>query len=449
MCLPDVRTTTIENQHSTNATKCTSDCSNTKRLNSSTKRPASDLRSTQSPSDLRSTYKESKSNAKCLDHQSTSRCIQGSLGAFRDASNDNQNRIRLTNAEVNQINNRSDDDQLKSIRMSSLDCQSNSIDVERRLGNEDAKVLKRVSNQMLSTLYSRALRLISLVLSISLFSRLVNLVRRINETKATRVNSPFNLNVININCLKPNQFNISSLSHVNRFVNTLRTMTSQSIRVCLNLLNASRTGEQATTTATTTDHQFKMNHHHKLSSSKPFIKFRYLSGQFLKQLFVFVLLIAVASADYSSSTNYNLNNINGFNAYQLNNNNINGARHSSITSATKRSNLLNGRKLDAIYFEDLNNEQFGHLAIDPLNNDIYIGAVNRLYQLNSNLQVKQLAKMGPQLDSPECPGIKNCPQIEKKLTNYYNKVLLVDKRNHRLISCGTLFQVSFFLKKLF
>lgn len=39
-------------------------------------------------------------------------------------------------------------------------------------------------------------------------------------------------------------------------------------------------------------------------------------------------------------------------------------------------------------------------------------------------------------------GIKNCPQIEKKLTNYYNKVLLVDKRNSRLVSCGTLFQVS-------
>lgn len=126
---------------------------------------------------------------------------------------------------------------------------------------------------------------------------------------------------------------------------------------------------------------------------------------------LFVLLTSTASSAYdlgaAANTNYNLNNINGFNGYQQLNNARNTHHPSSITNPAKRSGvLLGGRgKPDAvIYFEDLNNEQFTHLTINPLNSDVYIGAVNRLYQLNSNLQVKHLANMGPQLDSAECPG---------------------------------------------
>lgn len=71
---------------------------------------------------------------------------------------------------------------------------------------------------------------------------------------------------------------------------------------------------------------------------------------------------------------------------------------------------------------------------------VYIGAVNRIYQLTPDLEVKVTEVTGPQMDSPEC-ALLDCPShINRKLTNSTNKVLLIDYSTSRLIVCGTLFQ---------
>jgi hypothetical protein len=117
-----------------------------------------------------------------------------------------------------------------------------------------------------------------------------------------------------------------------------------------------------------------------------------------------------------------------------------GAASPPLSSASTRplsSNWAN----QLTYFEDTSNELFTHLAVNPNSSDIYVGGVNKIYQLDSQLQLKHLVSLGPRLDSPDCPVTGNCPSVQKKLTNYYNKVLLVDAFNHRLISCGSLFQV--------
>jgi hypothetical protein len=71
---------------------------------------------------------------------------------------------------------------------------------------------------------------------------------------------------------------------------------------------------------------------------------------------------------------------------------------------------------------------------------VYIGAVNRIYQLTPDLEVKVTETTGPKMDSPEC-ALLDCPShINRKLTNNTNKVLLIDYSTSRLIVCGTLFQ---------
>lgn len=197
---------------------------------------------------------------------------------------------------------------------------------------------------------------------------------------------------------KPNQS--SNLSNSN---SRLTAVHSERFNDCLRAPNVETKNQSRSSAA---GGEFRLSSSYK----SPFKRrgstnhFRWLLA---RNAMLFVLLTAGTSSAYEPAgpvTNYNLNNINGFNGYQLLANNA--RNHPSITNPAKRSGSLGGRsKPDAvIYFEDLKNEQFTHLTINPFNSDVYIGAVNRLYQLNSNLQVKHLANMGPQLDSAECPG---------------------------------------------
>jgi hypothetical protein len=52
------------------------------------------------------------------------------------------------------------------------------------------------------------------------------------------------------------------------------------------------------------------------------------------------------------------------------------------------------------------NETFAlkHLALDSLSGRVYVGAVNRLYELDANLRLDASVPTGPKLDNPNCHG---------------------------------------------
>lgn len=243
------------------------------------------------------------------------------------------------------------------------------------------------------------------------------------ETKVFKLHSNYVINLIRefIYFLKPNQSKLINLISLVKFVNVFNMFYIRQImflfftqiykfvllvlivliskfKMCIRYFNDLRFVNNQIT-------NFKLKH--KLDQTRSSTRFNKLFNYEQLRNLLLITFIALnlnqASAfDYSptSNTNYNLNNINGFNGYQLLNN-----RHSLSNSAKRSSFQLNkNNKLDTIVFEDPSNEQFTHLQLNPFNNDVYIGAVNRIYQLNSNLQVKHVANMGPSLDSPECPG---------------------------------------------
>lgn len=102
---------------------------------------------------------------------------------------------------------------------------------------------------------------------------------------------------------------------------------------------------------------------------------------------------------------------------------------------------------------DLDGAPLSHLLLDPRSGSVYVGGVDHLYQLDSDLQVKAHVSTGPHLDSPDClPPIiaKDCPSATP--THNFNKILLLEEagpeaegtgpegQESSLIVCGTLFQ---------
>ncbi|NP_001017322.2 plexin-B2 precursor [Xenopus tropicalis] len=82
-----------------------------------------------------------------------------------------------------------------------------------------------------------------------------------------------------------------------------------------------------------------------------------------------------------------------------------------------------------------------HLAVNNDTGIVYIGAVNRLYQLSAELDMQVNFTTGPKLDKKSCtPPIdsQQCPSAE--ITDNYNKLLLLDKPHERIIVCGSIFK---------
>ncbi|XP_054724986.1 plexin A3-like isoform X2 [Uloborus diversus] len=92
------------------------------------------------------------------------------------------------------------------------------------------------------------------------------------------------------------------------------------------------------------------------------------------------------------------------------------------------------------FFTDPNVERFNHMTVHDYTERIYIGAVNRIYQLSRDLKRESVGEMGPREDSPKCPVTQVCPNESKRPTDYYNKALVVDYSQSKLIACGSLFQ---------
>ncbi|XP_015207910.2 plexin-A4 [Lepisosteus oculatus] len=85
---------------------------------------------------------------------------------------------------------------------------------------------------------------------------------------------------------------------------------------------------------------------------------------------------------------------------------------------------------------------FNHLAVDARNGNVYLGAVNRIYKLSSDLKVQVTHQTGPDEDNPKCypPRIVQPCHEPLTLTNNINKMLLIDYKENRLLACGSLYQ---------
>ncbi|KAG6453852.1 hypothetical protein O3G_MSEX008353 [Manduca sexta] len=82
---------------------------------------------------------------------------------------------------------------------------------------------------------------------------------------------------------------------------------------------------------------------------------------------------------------------------------------------------------------------FNHLVVDRNTGRVYVGAVNRIYQLSPDLEVAQWIVTGPVNDSALCAF--DCPSnYIKKPTDNVNKALVIDYASSRLITCGSVLQ---------
>ncbi|KAG7201452.1 hypothetical protein KM043_004212 [Ampulex compressa] len=91
-------------------------------------------------------------------------------------------------------------------------------------------------------------------------------------------------------------------------------------------------------------------------------------------------------------------------------------------------------------FHDPEVERMNHLVVDKNTGRVYVGAVNRLYQLSPDLSLVIKEVTGPKGDSTDCSMI-DCPkETEKRPVDNVNKALVIDYSTSRLISCGSLFQ---------
>ena len=88
------------------------------------------------------------------------------------------------------------------------------------------------------------------------------------------------------------------------------------------------------------------------------------------------------------------------------------------------------------YLELQLSEELYNIDIDNETNIIFIGGKNLLLKASSTLKELKRITTGPKLDNKEClVSQKNC-NLEN--TDNRNKILLIDSRNKKLITCGNL-----------
>lgn len=111
----------------------------------------------------------------------------------------------------------------------------------------------------------------------------------------------------------------------------------------------------------------------------------------------------------------------------------------SVATITE-SSLIPPQNIVAQFSLD-NNSYFTHLTYDRRRSLIYVGATNRIYQLDTNLKQLNEAISGPKLDSPQCHAGGCSPDdVETYETNNHNKILIYNSVGDTLIACGSIHQ---------
>ncbi|KAK7884780.1 hypothetical protein WMY93_027903 [Mugilogobius chulae] len=92
-----------------------------------------------------------------------------------------------------------------------------------------------------------------------------------------------------------------------------------------------------------------------------------------------------------------------------------------------------------------NDTIFQHLALhpDPSVGTVYVGARNHLFQLDGlgGLRLEQEETTGPVSDGKDCfPPVTEASCSNARITNNYNKLLLLDPYELELITCGSVYQ---------
>lgn len=91
-------------------------------------------------------------------------------------------------------------------------------------------------------------------------------------------------------------------------------------------------------------------------------------------------------------------------------------------------------------FHDPEVKRMNHLVVDKNTGRVYVGAVNRLYQLSPDLSLVVKEVTGPKGDSNACSMI-DCPrETPTRPVDNVNKALVIDYTTTRLISCGSISQ---------
>ena len=87
------------------------------------------------------------------------------------------------------------------------------------------------------------------------------------------------------------------------------------------------------------------------------------------------------------------------------------------------------------------------LTVDTASGLVYVGATNKLYQLDAGLKLSKTVTTGPEMDNPLCTKHEDSDTcdygtttIQKDWTDNVNKILAIDKRNGHLITCGSVYQ---------
>lgn len=98
--------------------------------------------------------------------------------------------------------------------------------------------------------------------------------------------------------------------------------------------------------------------------------------------------------------------------------------------------------LQTAWEDDTSDEKLLHLTIDEHSGQkrVYVGAVNKIYQLSSDLKLEAQANMGPAQDNYDCPVTRHCPHLEPTRMNYYNKALVIytpDSVSHQIPAAAT------------